>query len=204
MPTSSRVHPSSPDLAELALAAVDRIPAMVAYWDLNLVCRFANNAYLAWFGKTRSELLGNTLPELLGPLYPLNRPYIERALEGNTQVFERSIPIPGTSEYRESIATYIPDVVGGTVRGFFVHVGDSTLLKERERMLERTLAERDQALAEVRTLRGILSVCANCKCVRAENGQWIQMESYISAHTNAQFSHGFCPSCAKKLYPGLA
>jgi PAS domain S-box-containing protein len=190
-------------MAERALAAVDSIRAMVAYWDADLVCRFANNAYVSWFGKTRSEMIGLTLPELLGPLYALNRPYIERALQGIPQEFERSIPVPGTTRYRESLATYIPDVVDGTVQGFFVHVADATLLKERERALERIIRERDEALAEVRTLRGILSICASCKCIRSEDGQWVQLESYVSAHTSAQFSHGFCPSCATKLYPDL-
>lgn len=121
---------------ELALEVVDHITAMVAYWDLNQVCRFANNAYWAWFGRTRDEVVGRTMQEVLGPLYALNLPYIEAVLSGETQVFERAIPIPSGTGYRHSIATYIPDIVEGRVQGFFVHVADVTPLKLLQQQLE--------------------------------------------------------------------
>ena len=203
MPMFSGTSPDAADLGERALAAVDHIPAMVAYWDKDLVCRFANNAYLAWFGKTRAELLGTTLPKLLGPLYPLNRPYIEEALNGTTQVFERRIPIPGGHDFRESIATYIPDVDNGIVRGIFVHVADTSLLKQRERESVRAVAERDQLLAEVAMLRGVLGVCANCKRVRNPSGQWVRPESNVSGQAAAGVSRGLCPTYLDELLPEL-
>jgi PAS domain S-box-containing protein len=189
------------NLPAIALAVVDHIPAMVAYWDTSETCRFANQAYKEWFGKSRTDLLGTSMEELLGPLYALNLPYIRAALQGHTQVFERRIPLPDGSGFRESIATYTPDIVDGTVRGFFVHVADTTPLKDRERALEQAIAERDQALAEVRTLRGLLSCCASCKQIRDEAGQWKPIDIYVAEHTHVQFSHGLCPSCVKRLYP---
>ena len=68
------------------------------------------------------------MAELLGPLYVLNLPYIQRALAGETQVFERTVPQPDGGA-RESLATYTPDVQGGVVRGFFVQVADVTGLR---------------------------------------------------------------------------
>jgi hypothetical protein len=56
-------------------------------------------------------------------------------------------------------------------------------------------------LDEVRTLRGILPICAKCKNIRDDKGYWSQIESYIRDHSEAEFSHGICPACAKKLYP---
>ena len=56
-------------------------------------------------------------------------------------------------------------------------------------------------LSEIQTLRGILPICASCKKIRDDKGYWNQIEAYISDHSEAQFSHGICPDCAKKLYP---
>jgi diguanylate cyclase (GGDEF)-like protein/PAS domain S-box-containing protein len=119
----------------IALFLLDHLDAMVAYWDRNEVCLFANNAYRDWFGKSKGEVIGHTLQQLLGPLYPLNQPHIRAALEGREQVFERDIPSP-TGGIRHSLATYTPHVVGGKVIGFFVHVADVSPLKELERQLQ--------------------------------------------------------------------
>lgn len=195
--------PPAPDYSAIALAVVDHIPGMVAYWDRDERCRFANAAYRAWFGRDRAELVGTRLRDLLGPLYELNLPYIRGALAGRPQQFERAIPDPVTRIPRDSIATYTPDVVAGVVRGFFVHVADATPLKERERALSAAIAERDKALAEVRTLHGLLPVCASCKSIRDEEGRWVRLEHYISRRTKAEFTHSLCPDCARRLYPGL-
>ena len=68
---------------------------------------------------------------------------------------------------------------------------------------ERLVAELQQSLAEVRRLDGLLPICASCKKVRDDQGYWNQIEAYISSRTEAQFSHGVCPDCAKQLYPDL-
>ena len=99
----------------IGLLVTDRVEAMLAYWDLNLVCKFANNAYMDWFGKSREEMVDKmTLEELLGPLYQKNLPYIREALKGNTQHFEREIKTP-TGEVRHSFASYYPDFHNGRV-----------------------------------------------------------------------------------------
>ena len=59
----------------------------------------------------------------------------------------------------------------------------------------------EQALKEIKTLRGIVPICANCKKIRDDEGYWSQVEVYVQNHTEAKFSHGICPGCAKKLYP---
>ncbi len=69
-------------------------------------------------------------------------------------------------------------------------------------------AERDvlidklqKALSEVKTLRGFLPMCANCKKIRDDKGYWNRLEAYIQSHSEAQFSHSICPDCAQQLYP---
>ncbi len=72
-----------------------------------------------------------------------------------------------------------------------------------EQVRDRTLAELRQALDQVRTLSGLLPICASCKRIRDEQGQWQGLESYLSQHSQAAFTHGICPQCAERLYPGL-
>jgi hypothetical protein len=143
---------------------------------------------------------GMSMKDLLGPLYEKNLPFIRGALEGRRQVFERRIPLP-TGGSRDSMATYIPDVVGGEVQGFWVHVADVTILREREAALKRVIQERDEAVLEARTLRGLLPICGRCKSIRDEQGQWHSLEKYVTERSEVKFSHGICPACIAKLYP---
>lgn len=73
-----------------------------------------------------------------------------------------------------------------------------------EQAREKVLAQLRRALEQVDTLSGLLPICASCKRIRDDEGQWQVMESYISRHSRASFSHGICPRCAQQLYPDLA
>ncbi|MGD9365722.1 MAG: hypothetical protein PVH87_08515 [Desulfobacteraceae bacterium] len=53
----------------------------------------------------------------------------------------------------------------------------------------------------MKVLQGLLPICASCKKIRDDRGYWNQIESFISEHSEAEFSHGICPACAEKLYP---
>jgi PAS domain S-box-containing protein len=194
---------TSIELSTAALTTVNHISAMVAYWDGDQRCVFANEPYRDWFGRDPEQMVGMTMKELLGPLYEKNLPYIQAVLLGEKQVFERRIPLQNGG-YRDSIATYTPDIVGGVVRGFSVHVADVTTLREREAALERTIRERDEALKEVLTLRGLLPICANCKSIRDDQGAWQPIEKYVADRTEASFTHGICPECRERLYPKSA
>lgn len=68
---------------------------------------------------------------------------------------------------------------------------------------ERLISELQKALAEVKTLRGFIPICSNCKKIRDDEGYWQMVEQYIQKRSDAQFSHGICPECAHELYPGL-
>ena len=61
--------------------------------------------------------------------------------------------------------------------------------------------ERKRQEAEIRTLRGLLPICAGCKRIRDSGGRWQNVEHYIERRTDVTFSHGLCPDCLKKLYP---
>ena len=124
---------------------VDHVPSMLAYWDSDLRCRFANWAYSTWFGVDPESLPGTSIRDLLGPqLFALNEPHIRAALRGEEQLFERIVPGPGGVK-RHSLAHYIPDLVDGQVVGFMVQVTEVTRLKETEAALRAEAAQRERA-----------------------------------------------------------
>jgi AmiR/NasT family two-component response regulator len=69
--------------------------------------------------------------------------------------------------------------------------------------LRRLNAELQDTLAKIKTLSGLLPLCSSCKKIRDDDGYWHQVEVYIRDHSEAEFSHGLCPECAKKLYPEI-
>ena len=78
--------------------------------------------------------------------------------------------------------------------------GDITRRKRIERERERLIHELQEALANIKRLRGLLPMCASCKKIRDDKGYWNELEAYISEHSEAEFTHGLCPDCMKKLY----
>lgn len=139
----------------------------------DLINIHANQAYSEYFGKTPEEIRGKHIKDLLGPaLFEKNLPYMQNALKGEVQIFEREIPLPkGGSKH--TIANYLPEISNGEVIGFFVIVSDVTPLKnseqqkaeflEKERrarkIAENAISMRDEMLAIVsHDLRNPLSV----------------------------------------------
>jgi PAS domain S-box-containing protein len=82
-------------------------------------------------------------------------------------------------------------------------VDDISRRKQAEEEREKLIVELKNALAEVRTLSGMLPICSKCKKVRDDQGYWKQIESFIEQHTDVGFSHGLCPECMDALYSGL-
>ncbi len=74
-------------------------------------------------------------------------------------------------------------------------------LRSNKEMLERTNAELQTALAEVKTLQGLIPICANCKKIRDDKGMWTQIEAYLARHSDVQFTHGLCPDCLAQYFP---
>jgi PAS domain S-box-containing protein len=134
-------------LAELT-RILDAMPGMIAYWDQDARNRFANDAYLDWFGVAPGQMFGMHISELLGPrLYELNLPYIEGVLAGEAQSFERAL-MNTRGETRDVQAYYVPSFVDGERSGFFVMVHDISPRVRAERALQESV--RQVALLEER------------------------------------------------------
>ena len=91
----------------------------------------------------------------------------------------------------------------GEVNGVLGMYMDITARKQTEAERDRLIRELQEALANVKSLTGLLPICAGCKKIRDDNGYWNQVESYIQTHSEARFTHGLCPDCIKEHYPDL-
>ena len=89
----------------------------------------------------------------------------------------------------------------GECLGFRTSARDFTERRREQQERERLIREREEALAKVQTLQGMLPICSSCKKIRNDAGSWEQIETYVRSHSEAEFSHGICPECMQKLYP---
>lgn len=136
-----------PDLTTL----LDNLPAPVSYWDRDMRNRYANRAYLDWFGTTAQQLCGQSIRQAIGEArYRLNLPHIQGALRGERRVVEHAAAAEDGAQMRHFKADYIPDIDNGVVRGFFVLVSDITRLREADADL-RASEERYRSVVEDQT-----------------------------------------------------
>lgn len=139
-PAACRQGPLDPQEERRRLQVLlDRLPALIGYWDRDLRNVIANSAYVAYFGFTPDDAHGRHIRDVLGEaVYALNLPYIQGALAGEEQLFERTL-IDQRGLTRHTQASYLPDIVDGYVQGFYVQVTDVTARVEAE-------CARDEAL----------------------------------------------------------
>lgn len=127
----------------------DALPSMIGYWDRDLINRVANRAYHDWFGLSPETMPGRSFQALLGDeFYESSRTSIEAVLTGLPQHFERNLRTVHGEE-KHLFAHYIPDVVDGVVKGFFVIVHDVTELSESRARLGRALQDNEALLRTI-------------------------------------------------------
>lgn len=114
----------------------DNVTVMLSYWDKNMICRFANNAYCKLFDIEPDDLVNKlTLPVLIGTRYNKIETYVKEVLEGKPQTFEReAIADGGKSGY--ALVNYFPHIVDGVVEGFISQAADITPLMQMEQELK--------------------------------------------------------------------
>jgi PAS domain S-box-containing protein len=126
---------------------LDATPAMISYWDKDLVNVFTNRANEVWFGVNPGTLPGQNLRTLLGEeSFSRDLTHIEAALRGEARSFEQSVTTLTGVGFRHSVTDYVPDVNNGIVRGFFVLVYDVSELAESRLQLAAALRENEELL----------------------------------------------------------
>jgi len=82
-----------------------------------------------------------------------------------------------------------------------VRINTHLTIRKLQKALEKKNAQLQSALDNIKTLSGLIPICAHCKKIRGDEGYWQQVEVFISQHSEADFSHGICPDCKHELYP---
>ena len=170
---------------------------------------------------SRKKLLGYEPDELLGkPIWEVLAPdkveRLRQKIAGSIKLLlsdrEGFVPEPyeienvrpdGTTVWTESIVSPVFNNEGNLI-AFEGISRDITERKRLEKEKENLIIELQKTLSEVKQLSGFLPICSSCKKIRDDEGYWKEVETYISDHSETQFSHGICPDCIRKLYPEYA
>lgn len=117
---------------------VDNMPALIGYWNKDLINEFGNKAYIDLFGVSPEQIKGMHIRDVIGEqLFAQNQLYIKQVLQGKQQIFERTIPdTSGIDHY--TLVSYVPDIAEQGVNGFFVLVTDITKIKTAEIELRKS------------------------------------------------------------------
>jgi PAS domain S-box-containing protein len=184
---------------------IDNLPDAVYVKDTKSRKVIANLADLRNMHlQTETEIVGKDDFEL----FP--KELAEGFFKDDQSVIQTGQPVVNREEYvldengekRWLLTSKLPlhDEKGQTIG--LVGVGrDITERKKAETERERLITELQSALADIKTLSGLVPICANCKKIRDDQGYWTQLEAYIQDRSETQFSHSICPDCAAKLYP---
>jgi PAS domain S-box-containing protein len=168
---------------------------------------------ILWANKTTADMTGLPMSELLGSCCykvthhrdkPCEAPEdpcpIHQLLKTGTTQMEEHLhyDLKGNKVYVEVKAYPVKNEAGEIIE--IIHITrDITQRKMMEQERENLIRELREAISKVKTLSGMLPICANCKKIRDDQGYWNQIESYIRRHSSAEFTHGLCPECAKKM-----
>lgn len=199
--------------AELALRQSEwRYKEMVESAS-DLVYTTDENGWLTYVNPPTLKLTEYREDELIGTEFSQLAPedwkrhvqrYYRNRPENYTQEAAIEFPIltkKGQLKWLEQ--TVAPVVNDGKITGFQGIGRDITRRKQIQDEREKLITELQNAAAEIKTLGGLLPICAACKMIRDDKGYWNQIETYISDHSEADFSHSICPDCYTKLYPTL-
>jgi len=190
---------------DLLRAIIEAAPTAIIGLDLD------GNVHTVW-NQAAEKMLGWSAQEVMGRLLPTVQTESQEEFRGFRERIRRGMTLDGVEVRRQrkdgtpidySIYASPLHDPEGRIAGNIAVMVDITERKRSEEERERLVAELQKALSKVKQLSGLLPICASCKNIRDDKGYWKQMESYIRDHSEAEFSHGICPECMKKLYPDI-
>lgn len=185
-------------------AFMDNSPAVAFIKDAAGRYVYANKPFLNLFGKSIEELKAKTDYDVwpADTAQQLRENDVAVLNANKTIQMVETVPTPDGVPHIWMVYKFpILDVAGQRLLGGVAV--DVTERRKLEAAREQLRVQYKQAIEQIQTLSGFLPICASCKKIRDDKGYWQQVEDYISAHTEAEFSHGICPDCVKKLYPEL-
>jgi PAS domain S-box-containing protein len=184
-------------------ALIEASPDMIVVYDPEGRTLYINPAFEDAYGWTLDELIGKRIDFVPKTETAATLDAWRRTLAGEKVFFETRRYTKDNRILDIQLHTAILKDNGGSHQASVVIHRDITPLKQAEIERENLIRDLQQALSQVKTLSGLLPICANCKRIRDDNGYWNQIETYIQSHSAAEFSHGICPECSKKYYADL-
>jgi two-component system cell cycle sensor histidine kinase/response regulator CckA len=195
-----RARARAEDAMQFLAAIVESTEDAIYGKDLNGSIISWNKAAERIFGYTAEEIIGHSV----SILYPIDRrdelgDVMERIKRGQRVGLYETVRLRKDGRFIPVSVTVSPvkntrgKVVGGSAIS-----RDITLRKNDEAERFKLIEELTESLKQVKTLSGLLPICASCKRIRDDQGYWQQVEIYITDHTHADFTHGICPDCLER------
>jgi PAS domain S-box-containing protein len=186
----------------MLLDAVNSSTAGLIIMDMDGIIRFANSSFCKMFDYLSSEITGKNAAELFSSRKIQKFSDVMAMLDiSNNDTEEFTVETRDGRHFIVEVAASNVTSVSGEILGRMASFINITRRKEIEADREKLVRELQDALDNIKVLKGIIPICASCKKIRDDKGYWKQIESYIKEHSNADFSHSVCPECARKLYP---
>ena len=166
---------------------------------------YVNRHVAEQFGRPVSEWIGRTDTDIFAGPFARNLQENDLSVlnDERTRVVEEIAPTADGNQRHWLSYKFVLRDGDGTKRLAGLSI-DITERKRAEQERERLVGELQEALAQVKALKGFIPICASCKNIRDDEGYWQQIESYLCEHTDLEFTHGICPACLEKLYPEFA
>ena len=206
---------STDQLSEQALRHVyDDAGVGLCYLDTDLRYRHINKWLAELNGLPVEQHLGRHVRDVLPEVAAGIEAQLRQTIETKTPIIDGMVEAetpaqPGVR--RTFLHNYLPVVADDErVIGVSCFVQEITerrkaevALEQRTEELERANRDLQSALDNIKTLEGLVPICAHCKKIRNDTGFWQELESYLGQHTDARFSHGICPACLEANFPEL-
>ena len=187
-------------------AIVDSMTEAVIGTDHNGIITSWNAGAQKLYGHAEAEAVGKPIELVVPPeLHGETRRLLDGVRKGDPlSEFETTMRLrrDGTLVDVSSAFSAVKDE-NGQIIGTAILALDITARKKAEEEHKKMIRELNETLSQVRRLHGLLPICAACKKIRDEKGRWHSLETYITGHSQAEFSHSICPTCAQSLYPGF-
>jgi PAS domain S-box-containing protein len=185
--------------------AIDSTVGGILIANLEGRITYVNPSFLRMFEyMDKEEVLGNNVADFFASKEIESLADVAAIIDLTTRATAEFAVVrkDGTRFYVEVSSSNVTNDQGNVV-GAMASFVDITRRKQTEMEREDLIRKLETALVKIKTLRGLVPICASCKKIRDDQGFWHQVEIYVRDHTEANFSHSICPACAKELYPEL-
>ena len=200
------------DVTELKAGEAARayLAALVESSDDAIIGKTLDGTILSWnrgaermYGYTADEVKGRSISMLIPPYRPEEMSQIYERIQAGEQIGRYEtvrLRKNGTAIDVALTLSPIKDAKGRVIGASAIE-RDISERKQEDAERLKLIDELTKALSKIKTLRGLLPICASCKKIRDDQGYWQKVESYIAQHTEAELTHGICPECMERLYP---